>query len=286
MLKKFGATAMILIMLVSFTIGSVSQASEPSKKYGNAMMYGPDMPLGLPLPAIGGMAFAGAGHTDNRFTSVILDLSGPRTMAGEGFVWHGPGLMPPFWGIHIVPSGDYIDGRMIITHAGSDTPDTFPVKFIRHQVSSMGGKAAMVSYMANTTIPLNEAGGSFLTFNGEIIVQDNNSVQFGTTALSDEGYNNEITMGQTLWHQAQVSGMKTAFNFDLKWNNLADNLRLMVYTPDGHVLGPYTDVSDGKTDGRINMEIDNQGGVADGTWLFKVTGTGVSGKDEYYIRTW
>jgi hypothetical protein len=80
--------------------------------------------------------------------------------------------------------------------------------------------------------------------------------------------------------------MSTAFNFDLKWNNPADDLRLMIYTPDGHVLGPYTDVSDGRTDGRINMEIDNQNGVADGTWLFKVTGMSVSGKDEYYIRAW
>ena len=284
MLKKFSAIAMLLLMAVSFTIGSVEPASVSPHKHSNIMTYWSGLPDGLPLPAFasGGVASYGG---EPGYTSVILDLSGQGIPAEEGAGWQAHGFMPPFWGIHMMPANDHIEGRMIIQRPGSDAPSMFPVKFFRHQMPAMAGKAATVSYLADTTIAMGDDGGSYLTFNGEILVV-NDSLQFNTNALPDEGYNNEITTGQTVWHQAQVSGESTAFNFDLKWNNPGDDLRLMVYTPDGHVLGPYADVSDGRTDGRINMEIDNPGGIADGAWLFKVTGTNVTGKDEYYIRTW
>jgi hypothetical protein len=315
MLKKFGATAMLLLIIVSFTVGSVSPVDVPSKKHGNAMMFWQGM-AGEMSPAIGGafqgvdgdMPFiigafqgacvamqasggavmaAGGVHTDNRFTNVVVDLSGQGAMPEETYGWHAPGFMPPFWGIQMIPCNDHIDGNVIVRQAGSDTQSTFPVKFLRHQMPDMMEKGLIVSYTANATIPLNDDHGSFMTFHGEVLVT-NGSIMYNANSnvLPEEGYDNDISMGQTNWHQAQVSGMSTAFNFDLKWNDPDDDLRLTVYTPDGHVLGPYTDVSDGKTDGRINMEINNEDGVADGTWLFKVTGTGVSGKDEYYIRTW
>ena len=132
---------------------------------------------------------------------------------------------------------------------------------------------------------VNNSSDAFFTFNGEIMITNPVLQSSLTTGSPGDQYNNSITSGQTVWHQAVVSGQRTSLNFDLKWQNAQDDLRLTVYTPDGHVLGPYTDSSDGTKDGRINMEIDNPSGVADGTWSFKVTDVGVTGKDEYYIRT-
>ena len=72
---------------------------------------------------------------------------------------------------------------------------------------------------------------------------------------------------------------------DVRWKNSADELRLMIYTPDGHVLGPYYDDSDGKYDARVNMDIVNPDGIARGEWHYKVNGMDVQGKDDYYVRT-
>ncbi len=60
----------------------------------------------------------------------------------------------------------------------------------------------------------------------------------------------------------------------------------MVYTPDGKVLGPYYDDSDGKTDGRINLNIANPSGVAAGEWHLKVTDMDTLGDNDYYVKTY
>jgi hypothetical protein len=103
---------------------------------------------------------------------------------------------------------------------------------------------------------------------------------------TDDTYNNEISAGQTNWHSASVGNAVKSVNVDLKWRNPDGKLRLVVYTPDGKVLGPYYDDSDGKTDGRINLNIANPSGVASGEWHLKVTDMATLGNNDYYVRTY
>ena len=206
----------------------------------------------------------------------------------------------------LIDRRDYIAGRMIVQMAGSNMPQAFPVKFFKHADDGAMGRPSFDSYRANVAFmmngdehgsssgfmiyspdgisPVNDPEGAIFTFSGEINVTRHGPHR--TDAANSSLYNNTITQGQTVYHQAQVAGGNTSMSFDLKWNNADDDLRLSVYTPDGHVLGPYTDNTDGKKDGRINLEVDNPSGVSGGAWSFKVTGTDVTGKDEYYLRTW
>lgn len=92
-----------------------------------------------------------------------------------------------------------------------------------------------------------------------------------------------ITQGQTNWHYRLVNYYTTSLNYDLNWGNSANSLRLRIYTPDGYVLGPYYDLSDGRTDGRINIDITKSGGVAQGTWYSEVYGDRVTGTQSYTI---
>ena len=101
----------------------------------------------------------------------------------------------------------------------------------------------------------------------------------------DSPYNNEISGGQTCWHSATLDAVKS-FNVDLKWSDPGDDFRLVIYTPDNKVLGPYDDESYGQHDGEINLNIANPSGVAAGKWYFKITDLSTSGKDEYYIKTY
>jgi hypothetical protein len=172
---------------------------------------------------------------------------------------------------------EFIEGRMTIAPAGTDLRETFPVTFFRHHEPAGSGR---VIYMADTEVMVNN---SVYSFTGEIQLLNDTIV---TTDVSSNAYNNEIMAGQTNWHQVTVSGSPASLSFEVKSNNSNSDLRVVVYTPDGNVLGPYYDDSDGTVDGRINMEIDNPAGVANGQWSFKVTDTGVTGKDEYYIKTW
>jgi hypothetical protein len=98
-------------------------------------------------------------------------------------------------------------------------------------------------------------------------------------------YNNEISGGQTNWHSATI-GTARSFNVDLKWSDPDGKLRLVVYTPDNKVLGPYYDTSYGDKDGEICLNIANPSGVAEGKWYFKVTDMSKTGKVDYYFKTY
>ncbi len=106
------------------------------------------------------------------------------------------------------------------------------------------------------------------------------------TAAKADLYNNEISGGQTNWHKVDLSNAVKSFNIDLKWQNVNDSLRLLLYSPDGKILGPYYDDSDGKIDGRINLNIANPSGVASGEWQLKVTDMSTLGTDDYYVKTY
>lgn len=71
---------------------------------------------------------------------------------------------------------------------------------------------------------------------------------------------------------------------DLNWEYSANSLSLTIYSPDNSIRGPYYDSSDGTTDGRIHLYVNNPNGVTQGTWNFKVYGYSVSGTQSYTIR--
>ncbi|MFA6363866.1 peptidase domain-containing protein [Methanoregula sp.] len=94
---------------------------------------------------------------------------------------------------------------------------------------------------------------------------------------------NSITQGKTNWESKTVSSYITTLNVNLNWGNPSNSLQLTIYSPDGYVFGPYYDSSDGATDGRINLNIQNSNGIAEGTWYYKVYGYQVSGTQTYSI---
>ncbi|OPX65329.1 MULTISPECIES: peptidase domain-containing protein [unclassified Methanoregula] len=92
-----------------------------------------------------------------------------------------------------------------------------------------------------------------------------------------------IVQGQTNWHTKSVSSYITTLNVDLNWGNPGNSLRLKIYSPDGYTFGPFYDSYDGNYDSRINLNINNPGGIAKGTWYYEVYGESVSGTQGYSL---
>jgi hypothetical protein len=89
-----------------------------------------------------------------------------------------------------------------------------------------------------------------------------------------------ITQGETDWYSVIVPSGAASITANLNWGDTADSLSLTAIAPDG-TIGPYYDVSDGVTDGRIFLTISRTGGIAAGTWYFKVYGESVQGSQGY-----
>jgi len=94
-----------------------------------------------------------------------------------------------------------------------------------------------------------------------------------------------ITQGQTNWYSVVVPSGKSSITADLNWGYAPDSLTLTVIAPDA-TLGPYHDASDGVTDGRIFLTFSRTGGIAPGTWVFKVYGENVLGTQSYNFVTY
>jgi len=94
-----------------------------------------------------------------------------------------------------------------------------------------------------------------------------------------------IKQGENNWHAKEVRGFITNLNVDLNWGNHGNSLRLRIYTPEGYVLGPYFDSADGVMDGRIDLNIKRQNGIARGVWYYEVYGYNVTGVEDYYMST-
>lgn len=89
-----------------------------------------------------------------------------------------------------------------------------------------------------------------------------------------------ITQGETDWYSYYVSSGTTSITTDLDWGDTSDSLSLTIIAPDG-TLGPFYDTSDGVTDGEIALLISRSGGLAPGTWNFRVYGNQVTGAQSY-----
>lgn len=93
---------------------------------------------------------------------------------------------------------------------------------------------------------------------------------------------NTIKQGQTKWHTKSLGHYTTTYTH-LNWGDTSDSLKLTIYTPDGKILGPYFDNSDGSLNGRIDLCIRNSNGLATGTWSYRICGQRVSNIQEYSI---
>ncbi len=92
-----------------------------------------------------------------------------------------------------------------------------------------------------------------------------------------------IGQGEYKWQSKNVNYYTEALPFNLYWGVPSNSLRLRIFTPDGAVLGPYYDDSDGAHNGNICVTITRSGGVAQGTWYTEVYGDAVSGSQSYSI---
>jgi len=89
-----------------------------------------------------------------------------------------------------------------------------------------------------------------------------------------------ITQGETDWYYYVVSSGTSSITADLNWGGTSDSLSLTIVAPDG-TIGPYYDAADGIANGRITLMITRTGGLAPGTWRFKVYGDQVTGLRSY-----
>ncbi len=238
-------------------------------------------------------------EANSTYTTVILDMThGNASNVSGGGVIVGPAGGNPVPGTGEIASNEA--GRVIITVPGSSVPVVLAVTWVpdvsspgstwvlttEHAVQINGNQPLAFDGLAVSSTNyslLNESLGSDLVMQSQITVvkPGDDYVTNGTI----KGYNNEIRQGQESWFESDVSREQTMLKVDVRWMNPANKLRLMIYTPDGHVLGPYYDDSDTRDDGRINVDIANPEGVARGEWHYKVNGIDVQGKDDYYIRT-
>lgn len=89
-----------------------------------------------------------------------------------------------------------------------------------------------------------------------------------------------ITLGETDWYYYYVSPGTSSITTDLNWGDTSDSLSLTIVAPDG-TLGPYYDLTDGTTNGRITLGISRSPSLTSGTWSFKVYGNQVTGSQGY-----
>ena len=187
-------------------------------------------------------------------------------------------------------------GKIAMFRADSGMAEMFDLEWKNKQVVRFGEdmspaifSAHMVIHPANSSeimpLPPWPFPGEYV-LDSDVVVDMANLTFTRSQAAQDSVYDNEISGGETQWHSADISSAVKSVNVDLKWSKGGNPLKLTVYTPDGHILGPYDDSSDGKTDDRINLNIDNPSGVAAGEWSMKVTDTGVGGTGAYSLKTY
>ena len=144
----------------------------------------------------------------------------------------------------------------------------------------LGVVAVMLLLIASVAV-VSASEQSSVVSNGGYIVKpvENASIN----SMSIQSIYPTITQGMTNWHTKTVSSYITSLNVDLNWGNSGNSLRLKIYSPDGYTFGPYYDSFDSVNDGRINLNIINNNGIAQGTWYYEVYGNSVTGTQAYSI---
>jgi len=78
-----------------------------------------------------------------------------------------------------------------------------------------------------------------------------------------------LTPEVTALYTKNISAETPFIIVDLYSGDPDDPVTLSVIAPD-KALGPYTDISDGRKDGRIYLKISRDGGLTPGVWVFRV----------------
>ena len=113
---------------------------------------------------------------------------------------------------------------------------------------------------------------------------------------------NTIKNNEVKWHSQNVSSFTTALGIKLCWgesvnpdyrrnaaesaaeSNTFSNLSITVYSPKGHVFGPYRDADfDRSQNGIINFYIKRLDGIDEGEWWYAVKGDTVDGTEYYTV---
>ncbi|WP_406657208.1 peptidase domain-containing protein [Methanolobus sp. ZRKC2] len=102
-------------------------------------------------------------------------------------------------------------------------------------------------------------------------------------AIGTRAVTTTITQGETNWHSKPVTSFTQSLKVDLNWGDSSDSLKLYVYDPSGNLVGTFYDSFDGTINGRTLVYINNDNGIEQGTWRFRVYGLSVSGTEDYSI---
>lgn len=139
----------------------------------------------------------------------------------------------PLWGI----SENQTSGLVTVTLRNS-TPEQY---FLLSSKPSMEG-----IYIINT-VTVENGSGSLLV----------NRMDFAVVPATSNYYADIVPEGkQHEW-------------VDVDWKDSSRDLSLTIFAPDG-TFGPYTDMADGRKDGRIFLDVASRLNVTPGHWFFKV----------------
>ena len=280
MFRKSCVVILVVLILASLTIGSISPA-------GTSVTINDTDAAGVQYVYEPGVMAHAMGIPGDNFTTVTLDMSkSPVTQES----------LDAFMASHrheMIKLNEYsfINANMTV-HRPGEKDRSYPVEWVRFSPIGLKNGLLMASFIADMNIPMPHMGDEFLQdgdqfhFHSVINIASPIMSEPEPLAVQSDEYNDQISQGQTVWHQQDISGNSTTVNVDLKWQKSGDSLRLMIYTPDGHVLGPYYDNYDGTVNGEINLTVSNPDGVASGSWSFKVTGMNVTSQEGYYLRAW
>jgi len=103
-------------------------------------------------------------------------------------------------------------------------------------------------------------------------------------ALLQNNQDFSLTSSATNYYQDTVPDGRQHEWIDLDWKDRNKDLDLTVYAPDS-TLGPYSDVADGKKDGRIFLDVSSRFNVTPGHWFFRVRNSGQDFTD-YSLNTY
>ncbi|MCD1296333.1 hypothetical protein CUJ83_15120 [Methanocella sp. CWC-04] len=293
MLKKSGIILLLGLLMISLSYSSFGQVTGTARMAEEASA---DIAMNaIPVKDIDiGMV---SKFSDVNYTTMVLDLRDPNLSCD--FIFHeGSMHEKPF----PVSKDSFMAGKMLVLRPNDHRQESIPLMWMKMHPDGVTPENFDLKYMAGFMMNFSEDGPPSRYFRvpppESVPVEDGtfDCVFYGGIMFKRQGMpvlndfpevelNNDILQGQTNWHQCEVSEASTSLVVDMKWKEPKNDLRLLIYTPDGHILGPYYDDSDGEMDGRINLEVSNEDGLATGQWNLKVNGIDIAGKEEYYIRT-
>ncbi len=259
-----------------------------------------DIPAGAVRAGMKGQVSSNG--SDHAYSSMVVYMNDSRIkMPAPGMFWTNGGSSREVTGKMLGNAFEKgalsFDGKIAMFRTDSGVPDMYEVRWENAQAVKFGEMMPMTIFQAHLVIPVINGSDAMplpplpfpdqYVFDSDVMVDlANLSFTGGMPMAQDSQYDNTITAGETQWHSADISSAVKSVNVDLKWSKSGNPLKLTIYTPDGHILGPYDDSSDGEEDDRINLNIDNPSGVADGTWSMKVTDAGAGGTGAYYLKTY